>query len=150
MVAYLSDDWVEALDGALASAPRASASSPTTPAAVGRLSVQYRVPDGPGGPRSWHLDLGADRVHARTGEAADPVVVFTQPWTVAAAVAAGRRSATEAVLAGDVAVSGDASALLPWREALRRAGEALAGLATSTEFPAEAPAAAAPASPCQE
>ena len=54
---------------------------------------------------------------------------------MAAAVASGRRSATEALLAGDIAVSGDASALLPWREALRRAGDALAELAPSTEFP---------------
>ena len=97
--------------------------------------MQYRVPDGPDGPRSWHLHLEPDRLRARLGEATDPVVVFTQPWTVAAAVASGRRSPTEAMLAGDIAVSGDASALLSWREALRRAADCLAELAPSTEFP---------------
>ena len=140
-VAYLSDEWIEALDAALGHAP----SEPSEPsesgvdARVDRLVVQYRVEGGPDGSRSWHLDLAPDRLRARAGEASGAAVTFTQPWSVAAAVASGRRSATEALLTGDVAVSGDASALLPWRQALRRAGDALAALSGATDVPTDLP-----------
>ena len=137
-VAYLSDEWIEALDAALRHAP----SEPAEPGIevegrVDRLIVQYRVQGGPDGPRSWHLDLAPDRLRARAGEADGAAVTFTQPWSVAAAVASGRRSATEALLTGDVAVSGDASALLPWRQALRLAGDALAELSAATDVPTD-------------
>jgi hypothetical protein len=137
-VAYLSDEWIDALDAALGQAPPETA-GPGVEAGVDRLVVQYRVQGGPDGPRSWHLDLAPDRLRARAGEADGAAVTFTQPWSVAAAVASGRRSATEALLTGDVAVSGDASALLPWRQALRRAGDALAALSGATDVPTEVP-----------
>ena len=139
-VAYLSDEWIEALDAALRHAPSEPAEAEVevdVEGRVDRLIVQYRVQGGPDGPRSWHLDLAPDRLRARAGEASGAAVTFTQPWSVAAAVASGRRSATEALLTGDVAVSGDASALLPWRQALRRAGDALAALSGATDVPTD-------------
>jgi hypothetical protein len=133
-VTYLSDEWVGALDDVLAGAQPPEA---PRPGGGGCLAVQYQVVGGPAGGRSWHLDLAPDRLRARPGEAADPAVTFTQPWAVATAIATGRRSATEALLTGDVAVRGDASVLLPWRDALRRAGDALAALAAVTDFPSD-------------
>ena len=84
-------------------------------ARVDRLIVQYRVQDGPDGPRSWHLDLTPDRLAPGPGKLDGGGRHLHAAVVVAAAVASGRRSATEALLTGDVAVSGDASALLPWR-----------------------------------
>jgi hypothetical protein len=102
------------------------------------VAVQYRVIGGPDGDRCWHLDLAPDRLAAHVGEADDPLVTFSQRWAVATAIASGRRSAAEAILAGDVSVSGRSAELVPWRAALRQADAALARLAETTEVPADA------------
>jgi len=75
-VAYLSDEWIEALDAALGHAPAGPAEAQAqaeaeaeAEAGVDRVIVQYRVEGGPDGSRSWHLDLAPDRLRARAGDA---------------------------------------------------------------------------------
>jgi hypothetical protein len=155
MVTYLSDDWVAALDGALGGVPVPAPPSAAPPSAApastasppeegeepanGDVIVQYRVSGGPGDPpggeRSWFLDLRRGGVRARPGSPPSaPVVTFAQSWDVAVAVARGERSTQEAVLAGDIRVTGNPTLLFGWREILAEAQDRVADLAAVTEF----------------
>jgi hypothetical protein len=143
MLAYLSEAWVEALDAALSAAGRRVGDEPADherladrggPGATSPAVVQYRVVDGPQGERMWHLVLEGGRATARPGPAQGASVTLTQPWPVAVAIARGERSASAAVLRGDISISGDPTTLLPWRETMRGAGHAVARLAAETDF----------------
>jgi hypothetical protein len=168
MAAYLSDDWVRALDEALSGvvAPPETAGSgvaePTpadgTAAAAncggnagstdgggtagptngGGTTVQFEVVGGPGGDRAWHLQLGPTGARAVPGAVAAPTVTFTQPWATAMAVAQGRRSTQDALLAGEVRVGGDPTRLVPWRRAVQAAEASVARLNASTTYPGPA------------
>jgi hypothetical protein len=62
-------------------------------------------------------------------------VTFTQPWATAMAVAQGRRSTQDALLAGEVRVGGDPTPLVPWRRAVQAAEASVARLSASTTYP---------------
>jgi hypothetical protein len=136
MVTYLSDDWVTALDAALA-ATSPVAAGPGVPAEPGPpgVTVEYRVEGGPHGERRWHLSVGPEGTRAAAGSPATPAAVtFTQSWDTAVGVARGERSAQEALLSGDVKVGGDPASLLGWREALSAAQDRMAQLVATTDF----------------
>lgn len=126
VVAYLSREWVEALDRALATVE--------APAGAEVLIVEFVV-EGGDDEAAYHLELTTAGAHARPGRAARCDVRFQQPRHAAQAIARGERSAQLAVLRGEVRVEGDASRLLPWRRALTGDGvaAALAALAEVTE-----------------
>jgi hypothetical protein len=127
MVAYLSVEWVEALDRALAAVE--------PPSEAPDLVVEYVVEDGDGGEVAYHLSLAASGARAYAGRPERSDVRFRQTRPIAEAVGRGQRSAQLAVLRGEVQVEGDASRLLGWRRAL--AGQAVAaaleGLAATTD-----------------
>lgn len=127
MSAYLSDEWVAELDELLASV--------TAPADVPPLVVQYEVTQAPGGDRRWYLALQPGAVHAVAGQAVGPDVTFVQDWPVAVAIQLGQRAAPEALLSGDVRVSGNPTTLLPWAAALRQVEAALTRLSARTQLP---------------
>jgi len=129
VLSHLSDEWVAALDEALRqfSAP-SEAPSP--------LTVQYDFDEGP----AYHLVLDALGARARPGRApAGADVGFTMSAEVAAALAAGRLATRAALLAGQVRVSGDASALLRWAEAFGEVEAAVATLHGRTTYPSAGP-----------
>jgi hypothetical protein len=137
MVAYLSDEWIAALDAALAPRPATSdttASARPRPRPEEAVTVEYRVDDGPAGPRAWFLELSEAGVRARSGHAPHPAVTFAQSWRVAVAVARGERGARDAVLTGEMQVTGDPTTLLAWRDRITEAQERIAALAAVTEF----------------
>ena len=128
MLAYLSDEWVEALDRALGGVVPPEGAPP--------IVVQFVV-----GPTSgdrdegahdeaaaeptaaYHLELTPTGVRARPGRAEQPGVTFTQTRAVALALARGERSAQAAVLTGEVRMTGRGADLLAWGRVL---GEDLA------------------------
>ncbi|MEA3214170.1 MAG: sterol transfer family [Acidimicrobiia bacterium] len=126
MSAYLSDEWVAELNELLRAV--------TAPVDAPPLVVQYEVTQAPGGDRRWYLALQPGTVQAVVGAAAAPDVTFVQDWPVAVAIQLGQRAAPEALLSGDVRVSGNPTTLLPWTAALRHVEAALAELSGRTQL----------------
>ncbi|MGI9617005.1 MAG: hypothetical protein ACR2QO_29080 [Acidimicrobiales bacterium] len=123
---YLSDEWLEAADAALAG---------QDPLPV-RLRVGYRVMDGPpdgASVRSHTLVLGPERVGI-VGSLVDPTVTLTMAWEVASAIAQGRASAQRAFLDGLVQLDGQPDALLGHQDHLSAVDDLLASVRAETSY----------------
>lgn len=119
---YLSDEWIDAADTAVAD---------LTPSAD-TFVVGYVVTGGPAGERSYTLRLGPDRVSVRAGS--DAPVALRLTWDVAVAIAKGELSAQRAFLDGNMRIDGDAQALLGASDGLLAVDERLAAVRTVTQF----------------
>lgn len=129
MARFLSAEWVAELDDAA----RRSASLRTATAGVD-LVVEQVVTDGPDGDRTYHLVLRDGDVRVVDGPAEAPTVTFTQPWSIARAVARGETSAQGAFMGGDLRVGGDVGALLAHQAAIARLDDVFADVRASTEW----------------
>jgi hypothetical protein len=138
MVAFLSPDWIRALD-------EAARDHPGLPdAAVGlSLVVEQEVTDAPGGPVRFHVVFGDGSVRVRTGPAPQPTVRFSQDLATATAIATGTESAQRAFMTGRLQVGGDLRVLLEGREALAALDDVFASVRRTTEHPDPTPAAPA-------
>jgi len=109
---YLSEEWIEALDRAVAASDelRAAADPP--------LAVGYRVHDaGSGDSVDYHVRLDPAGCSAGTGTA-DADVVFETDRATASAVAGGELRAQRAFMAGRIRARGDVRSLLDRADAL--------------------------------
>ena len=114
MPAFLSNEWIEALD-------RAAQHAQVDPS----LSlVLQQVVTGPEGTVTYHVSFDGGRVRVLPGPAPDPTVTFTLDRDTAEAIAAGGESAQSAFMAGRLRLGGDVTVLLDAHDALDR----LAGL----------------------
>lgn len=125
-VQFLSDEWLRAMDAAA----RDRTPPDDDPLAGVSLSIEHVIVDGP----SWRLviDDGACRVDAEAPGDAD--VRLTTSRDTAEAIAAGRRSALEAFIAGELRMGGDTRVLLTHREALEVLGDLFASVKADTSF----------------
>ena len=103
---YLSDEWLEAADAAVAGL------EPTTE-------------------RSYTLSLGPE-VGVRPGN--DAVVGLQMTWGTACAIATNQRGAQRAFLDGDLRIRGDAPALLAHQDRLEAVETRLAPLRAQTTY----------------
>ncbi len=101
MLAYLSDDWLAAVQDA---ADRDQSLRDAWREAF--LSVEQHVTGGPHGEVVFHVVFGDGRVRFGTGPLDDPDVTISEPYEVAVAVAQGRASAQAAAMVGQVTVTG--------------------------------------------
>ena len=85
-------------------------------------------------PLCYFIWVDAEGVTAAFGEAADPAVVFTQPYDVAVSIAKRQRDAHAAFLLGEIKVSGDVTALLQLDEITAKIQESVESLYSITEF----------------
>lgn len=121
-LAYLSKEWIAALDAAVSTAV---AADPAPPA----VTVTYRI-----GERAYHLVLDAAGCRAAEGVAPRSTVIFTMSLASATAVAQGVRPTSVAILAGDIAIGGDVTQLAPWRPVLDQIEDRLHDLSALTRF----------------
>lgn len=119
---YLSDEWIEAADAAVAGLDPC-----TDPCAV-----SYVITGGPSGDTSYTLTLGPEAVGIQAGGGAE--VGLRMSWDTACAISTARLSAQRAFLDGDIRISGDAQALLGLGDALSGVDERLADLRARTTF----------------
>lgn len=120
---YLSDQWVEEADAALAN---------LTPLATD-LAVGFVVTGGPDGQRSYTVRLGADSVGVEQGiDAAG--VTMTLDWSVATDIGQGSGSAQRAFLDGRLVIGGDVGLLLGHQKELGEIDDHLGGLRAKTDF----------------
>lgn len=118
MPAYLSNEWFVAVEAVLGDDPIDA-----------EVIVEQRAGD-----VVWHVQIAGEQVRLRPGPAERPDVTFTQPYEVAAAVARGDRSAKAAVMAGEITVDGNVSALLAVAPALADLEDRLAAVRADTTY----------------
>lgn len=123
-VLYLSEQWVEAANDALAAVRVEQGPA---------WSVCYIVNGGPTGSSAHELVFDDERVSVRGGSV-DPSVTLTLDWELAVAINQGSVSAQGAFLDGRIQLSGDPGVLLGRRHQLTTADEQLARLRDRTVY----------------
>jgi len=127
MPAFLSPEWIDALDRALAADP-----------AIARLSehmdvtIEQEVTGGPHGDVTYHLAFRHGTAAVRPGPAGDPTVRLSQDYATAAAIATGEGSAQRAFMAGRLRVGGDLRVLLSHGDALTQVEDTFAAVRADT------------------
>lgn len=130
MVAYLSDEWLDAAAAALAD-PTGDDSGPGTDPA---LVVEHRVSDTPHGEVVYALELSSSTVRLRPGPAPDAGVRFHLAYPDAVAIARGQQSSLECVIDGRLVVDGDVRSLIDRARALELVDDRLAELRARTDY----------------
>jgi hypothetical protein len=143
MARFLTDEWVDAFNGALQGADlTALASGRSIRAESGRFSVEQRVSDIPGRPESagplrvvLAVDDGKVTLSTSTEETGDRAdVVVSLSYEDAAALSRGELDPTEALGAGRVHVRGDLSVLVAGQGILAAAASRMTDLAAHTSY----------------
>ena len=129
MLAYLSRDWLAALQDAADGDPglRDAISNVS-------LSVEQHVTSGPQGDVTFHVVLDRGTVRVGHGSLDDPDVSITQPYRLAAQIAQGRASAQAAAMVGEVAVTGRIDRLAEHAGSLERLDDVFGAVRARTEF----------------
>ncbi len=130
MLTFLSDEWIAALDAAIAADEALVATTADL-----SLTIEQQVEDGPLGPVTYHLTFDHGAVSVKPGPAADATVRFRQNHDTAAAIAAGHGSAQRAFMTGRLRVGGDLQVLLAKRELLAELGDVFAAVRADTDLP---------------
>ncbi|MBC8194517.1 MAG: SCP2 sterol-binding domain-containing protein [Acidimicrobiia bacterium] len=115
--AYLSPEWIEALD-------EAAGQHPGIPADRGDLpvTIAYRIVDGP----AWYMVVGRDRTRVLAGSVSSPDVWFSTDSTTAGEIHSGNRDPLRAVIDGDLTVGGDPRMLVSNQDVLAALGDLFA------------------------
>lgn len=131
MVAFLSDEWIDALDRAASG--DADLRSWCADLA---LQIEQEVTDGPQGPVTYHVVLDHGVASVRPGPAPSATIRFSQDYETAAAIALGTGSAQRAFMTGRLRVGGDLRVLLDRSDLLAALGDAFAAVRAVTDVPA--------------
>lgn len=133
MLAYLSDEWVTAVDEALTATPAAPAGDGGAPLA---LTIHQTVTGGPHGDRSYVVWFADGRAGAarRPADGAEPDVSLTCDWDTAVAIATGKERAQSAFLAGRLRLGGDSRVLLAQAGVLATLDDVLAPVRARTDY----------------
>ena len=135
MTRFLSPDWVEAFNAALADVELAPP-GPEAGLAVrdGRFSMGQVVTGGPDGERHCTFRVQDRHVTMTAGESADAEVTIRLTWDDAVAMAGGTLAPAEAIAAGRVRVRGDLSVLAEAQTVLGVVQPHLQDLRDRTEY----------------
>lgn len=126
MPAFLSPEWVSALDAAGRAWP--------APAGV-NLTVQQVVRDGPDGSETrYHLVLEAGSLRVVAGPARSPSITITQSYEVAVALSRGEINAQQALVDGQLKISGEIDLLSRHARALAALDDLFAGVRADTTY----------------
>jgi putative sterol carrier protein len=118
---YLSPEWIEALDAALAS----SVFAPGAPVVIQQIV----------GDDAWYVAVADGRGRVAGGRHDAPTVTFAQDASTAAAIAEGRLSAQQAFMSGRLRVRGDLAALAAAQAVTDELDRAFAAVRDQTEYP---------------
>lgn len=130
MLAFLSDEWIAALDEAAQRDPALGGLLRDV-----RLVIEQAVATA-GEVVRYHVAIGDDGVHVRPGPAEAPTIRFSQDRETAAAIAAGELSAQRAFMAGRLRVGGDLSVLLAHADVLAQLQDAFGTVRAQTDLAA--------------
>ncbi len=129
MVAYLSGEWLAALQDA------AEADDVLRAATAGAsLTVEQHVHGGPGGDAVFHVAVDDGRIRFAAGPAAAPDLTITQPYETAVGITEGRTSPQHAAVVGDLRIDGPIDRLADQARLLERIGDVFAAVRARTEY----------------
>jgi hypothetical protein len=126
LVQFLSDEWVAAMDAAA----RDRVVPEPDPLADVTVSIEQVVRD----VARWRLVIDRGACWVDSDPDGEPDVRLTTDRRTAEDLAAGRRPALDAFIAGDLVLGGDARALLENRSALEALGDLFARVKADTAF----------------
>jgi putative sterol carrier protein len=106
-VRYLSLDWIDAVDRAVAANEMIQELAPTHD-----IGVTQVVTGGPEGDVTYHLQVADGAIAFASGPADPEHVRMEQSWETAVAVATGSLNAQEAFVSGRIRLHGDQQRLL--------------------------------------
>lgn len=121
--APLSDAWIAALDGAASAHDTLCDMASTV-----TLSLEYRVTEGP----IWHISLGDGEARVRTGPAPEPTVTFSTDRATAIGMMNGSIDPLDAVITGDLSMSGDPRPLVGQHDLLATLGDVFGSVRAGT------------------
>lgn len=122
---FLSDEWLHAASRLVESMELID--SPD-------VVIEQRIVDGERDDLIYCVAISGGRAELTLGPARSPAVVITESWATAQAVYRGDRPALDAVLTGDIAVTGDVMSLSGIGAAFAALGAALDALRPDTTF----------------
>ena len=125
-VQFLSDEWL----AAMGEAARERVAPEPDPLADVAVTIEQVVHDGP----RWRLVVDHGSLDVVPGGDDEPDVRLTSDRETAEAIAAGRRPALDAFIAGDLVLGGDMRALLDNRGAVEALGDIFARVKARTVF----------------
>ncbi|MGY6502825.1 MAG: SCP2 sterol-binding domain-containing protein [Acidimicrobiales bacterium] len=132
MPRFLSDEWIDQMhDAAVASAALTAAAPSDAPLVVQHV-VSAGSDDDPSG--AFHLVVASDGAAVVRGTSPDATVTFTQTYRTAADIAAGRRSAQAAFMAGELRIGGQVDRLMADHALLTGLDEVFAAVRARTEY----------------
>lgn len=132
-VRFLSPEWVEAFDEAVAGC------AGLVEAFGGvELSIEHLVRGAPGGEVRFHVEVRRGAARVRAGPASGPTVTAVSEYRVALAIHRGETSAERALAEGGLKLSGSLELLLGASRGLARLADAFAELRARTSY-GEAP-----------
>ncbi len=131
MLAFLSDDWIKALDAAGSTGPSAPAgSSGSDPV----LTIEQHVTGHDDTGTTYFIVVYDDGIRVRPGPAVEPDVSFIADRETAASIAQGTLSAQAAFMSGALRLVGEASALLRAQTVLVDLADRFAVVRTRTQW----------------
>jgi len=122
---FLSDDWLLAASRLVES---------MEPVDSPDVVIEQRVVDADSTALVYCVTLTGGRASLTMGATSSPAVVISESWATAVAVFRGERPALDAVLTGDIAVTGDVMSLSGVGAAFAAVGAALDALRADTTF----------------
>jgi putative sterol carrier protein len=130
VLAYLSDEWVTAVDEAL------SGLDPTTFDPPVSLTIHQTVTGGPNGDCSYSVWFDGGRAGAgrRAPGGTTPDVSLTCDWDTAVGIATGKDRAQRAFLDGRLRLGGDSRPLVAHAGVLATIDDVLAGVRADTDY----------------
>jgi putative sterol carrier protein len=128
VIAYLSAEWIDALDAALGESSAVRALAPVV--------VEQVVTGTPNGEVRYRISVDATRARVAAADAADaePDLRFTTDYPTAVAIASGRENAQTALAAGRLRIGGDVEVLTSRAEAWSALTDAAAALRANTRY----------------
>lgn len=124
MADFLSDEWLDELEAAMA----AIAVAPEV-----RVTLQQVVADGEA-ERAYALRFADGRITLVRGRVADADITFSQDRSTAAAIARGEQSAQAAFLQGHLRIGGDLHRFAEPAEAVAGLGDVFASVRATTTY----------------
>ena len=129
MIAFLSPDWLAALDAAAQADPALAAATQGV-----TLVVEQHISDAPSGDVCFHVTFDNGRVRVTPGPATATSVSFSQDYATAMAIANGSESAQRAFMTGKLRVGGDLRALLDHQVAMAALNDVFSSVRDQTDM----------------
>ncbi|MEO6628989.1 MAG: SCP2 sterol-binding domain-containing protein [Aquihabitans sp.] len=134
MLAFLSPDWLAALDEAAQADPRLAEGTASLSLVVEQRILKVPGADSSTTDLSYHVSIDHGQVSVVPGPAPAPTVRFSQDLATARAIAQGSESAQRAFMTGRIQVGGDLRALVEHQEILGDLADVFASVRARTDF----------------